>query len=370
MSIDNKVKWPKRAVVTAGMPYGNKSLHFGHVGGVFVPADCFARFLKDRIGAENVRFISGTDCYGSPIDEGYRKQKEAGKFDGSIIEYVSKNHESQLETLKKFDVDLSIFDGSGIGLCGEIHQDLTYRVLETLKANGWLKSIDSKQFYDPQAKMFLNGRQVHGRCPVAGCKAEDAYADECSLGHQYSPEDLIAPKSSVTGVVPEMRTVKNWYFDLPAYRNYLKEQVKIMRDCPDIRDVVPNDIDEFLAEPVVFVKNECYDAYLSVAGNLPEHEYKPAEGNKQSFTIKFETIYDRDAAREILTQAGIRFRTGKTLVPFRLTGNAAWGVKAPELDADSKDLTVWCWPESLWAPISFTMAANEKLKSDLDWKDF
>lgn len=57
--------------------------------------------------------------------------------------------------------------------------------------------------------MFLNGRQVHGRCPVQGCKAEDAYADECSLGHQYSPEDLISPKSSVTGTVPEMRTVKN-----------------------------------------------------------------------------------------------------------------------------------------------------------------
>ena len=67
------VVWPKRAVVTAGMPYGNKPLHFGHIAGVFVPADCFARFLRDRIGAENVRFISGTDCFGSPINEGYRK---------------------------------------------------------------------------------------------------------------------------------------------------------------------------------------------------------------------------------------------------------------------------------------------------------
>ena len=63
------VAWPKRAVVTAGMPYGNKPLHFGHIAGVFVPADCFARFLRDRIGAENVRFISGTDCFGSPINE-------------------------------------------------------------------------------------------------------------------------------------------------------------------------------------------------------------------------------------------------------------------------------------------------------------
>ena len=78
------VVWPKRAVVTAGMPYGNKPLHFGHIAGVFVPADCFARFLRDRIGAENVRFISGTDCFGSPINEGYRKLVEAGQFDGTI----------------------------------------------------------------------------------------------------------------------------------------------------------------------------------------------------------------------------------------------------------------------------------------------
>ena len=60
--------FPKRAIITAGMPYGNKKLHFGHVGGMFVHADTFARFMRDRIGSENVIFVSGTDCYGSPID--------------------------------------------------------------------------------------------------------------------------------------------------------------------------------------------------------------------------------------------------------------------------------------------------------------
>ena len=93
------VVWPKRAVVTAGMPYGNKPLHFGHIAGVFVPADCFARFLRDRIGAENVRFISGTDCFGSSINEGYRKLVEAGQFDGTIEDYVLRNHNRQKDTL-------------------------------------------------------------------------------------------------------------------------------------------------------------------------------------------------------------------------------------------------------------------------------
>ena len=139
-----------------------------------------------------------------------------------------------------------------------------------------------------------------------------------------------------------------------------------MRKDPEIREVVSNDIDEFLAEPIIFIKNECFDDYSKVKDNLPKHEYKEAEGNKQSFTVLFETIYDRDDAREVLTDAGIRFRTGKTLVPFRMTGNASWGVKSPDFDGQSEDLTVWCWPESLWAPISFTKAANEKLNSKLD----
>ena len=323
MSYSSPVKWPKRALVTAGMPYGNKALHFGHVGGVFVPADCFSRFLKDRIGKPNVRFISGTDCFGSPIDEGYRKLKEAGEFSGTINDYVQKNHEAQLATLKKYDVELSIFEGSGIGRCGEIHQELTNEVLQTLQQNGWLTCTTTKQFYDEQAGMFLNGRQVHGRCPVQGCKAEDAYADECSLGHQYAPEDLIAPKSSVSGTVPVMRDVKNWYFNLPAYREYLVDFVGELKADAEIRDVVCKSISEFLAPPIIFVKNECFDAYNNLKNELPDHKYCPAEGNKQSFTLEFETIYDRDKAKSQLLENGLRFRTGKTLVPFRITGNAA-----------------------------------------------
>ena len=122
MSYTSELTWPARAVVTAGMPYGNKKLHFGHVAGVFVPADCFARFLRDRIGAENVRFISGTDCFGSPINEGYRKLVEAGEFDGTIEDYVLRNHNRQKDTLESYDISLDIYEGSNIGHSGEVHQ--------------------------------------------------------------------------------------------------------------------------------------------------------------------------------------------------------------------------------------------------------
>ena len=122
---DMNIIWPKRAVVTAGMPYGNKPLHFGHIGGVFVPADVFARFLRDRIGKANVRFVSGTDCYGSPIDEGYRKAVENEGFAGTISDYVMRNHDAQAKVLKDFDISLDIFEGSGIGHAGDVHQELS-----------------------------------------------------------------------------------------------------------------------------------------------------------------------------------------------------------------------------------------------------
>ena len=77
------------------MPYGNKTLHFGHVGGMYVHADVYARFLRDRIGKDNVIFVSGTDCYGSPIAEGYRKKVENEGYKGTIEDYVMENHLEQ-----------------------------------------------------------------------------------------------------------------------------------------------------------------------------------------------------------------------------------------------------------------------------------
>ena len=83
--------FPKRAVITGGMPYGNKELHFGHVGGMFVFADTYARFMRDRIGKENVIFVGGTDCYGSPIAEGWRVKVNNGEFEGSLEDFVQRN---------------------------------------------------------------------------------------------------------------------------------------------------------------------------------------------------------------------------------------------------------------------------------------
>ncbi len=368
-SRDNRPQFPKRAVITGGMPYGNKCLHFGHVGGVFVFADVFARFLRDRIGKDNVIFVSGTDCYGSPIAESYRKLKEEKGYTGTIKDFVSSNHENQKKTLEEYDISLNLFGASGLGKTAEVHNKYSEEFIKKLYDNGHLKKISTAQFYDEKVGTFLNGRQVVGKCPVQGCQSEKAYADECDLGHQYMPVNLIDPKSTLTGETPVMKDVVNWYFKLTEHFDELRKYASEIRTQENVRPVVYKTISEFLEPPVIYVMNEYLEEYNSVKSKMAEHEFIE-EPKKTSFTIKFNTLTERDDAEKILTNAGIRFRTGKTLVPFRLTGNIEWGVPAPVME-DENGLTVWVWPESLWAPISFTQAYLESAgKNTQEWKNY
>ena len=368
--------WPRRAIVTAGMPYGNKNLHFGHVGGVFVPADFFARFLRDRIGAKNVLFVSGTDCYGSPIMESYRKLRDEG-YAKSIEEYVEENHDRQAATLAGYDVACDFFGGSALAPAAKVHEQVTDEILHRLKDAGVLTRRSTLQFYDPRAGQFLNGRQVVGRCPIQGCKSEKAYADECDLGHQFEPEELIAPVSALTGETPELRPVENLYFDLPAYRDYLTRYTDGLEDDDTVRPVVVKTMEEWLGDPVLYIQNKFREAFDAVEGELPAHTVVEPEGNKSSFTVVFPSWRERDEAHAVLGRGGVRFRSGKALVPFRITGNISWGVPVDD-SCGCSGLTCWVWPESLWAPISFTRTALAEAKragddarySSLDWHDW
>ena len=130
--------FPKRAVITAGMPYGNKELHFGHVGGMFVHADTFARFMRDRIGEENVLFVSGTDCYGSPILEGFRKAQESGALaaDATIQDYVRGNHEKQKQTLRDYEISPNFY-ASALEPAAPMHNKESQELFDDLLERGW-----------------------------------------------------------------------------------------------------------------------------------------------------------------------------------------------------------------------------------------
>ncbi len=363
--------FPKRAVITGGMPYGNKTLHFGHVGGMFIHADVFARFLRDRIGKENVIFVSGTDCYGSPIAEGYRKKVETEGYKGTIEDYVMANHLSQEKTLNDYEVSLDIFAASGLEDSKEVHQEETDEFIRNLYKNGWLEKMVTKQFYDTKCGCFLNGRQVIGKCPIEGCQSEKGYADECDLGHQYMPEELIDPKSTLSGETPEMRDVTNWYFKLTDCFDILNEYVDSISKKRNIRRVVHETMRESLGKPVIYVLKDRLEKHKKIKDELPAHTTSDLENIKgNSFDIIFEKLSDREKACRILTDNSMRYRTSKTLVPLRLTGNIEWGVKAPSLEGE-EGLTVWVWPESLWAPISFTKTLLKRRgESEDKWKEY
>ena len=354
---DNKrPTFPKRAVITAGMPYGNKELHFGHIGGVFIPADIYARFLRDRIGKDNVIFVSGTDCYGSTIEASYEQAKNDG-FLGTIEDFVLQNHNKQKQVLNDYGISLNLFGASALFETGKEQTKLSHEIFETLVKKGYLKISKSKQFYDEKKEVFLNGRQVIGRCPIQGCKSELAYADECSLGHQYNADELIAPKSALSNATPIIKEVDNWYFDLVSFKDDIFNYNEYLKTLPNTREGLTNIMSEFLKAPQIYVKKEFMEAVEEL--ELPHYE-KIVEENKPSYILSFDNLDARADACAKLTKAGIRYRTGKTVVPFRISGNANWGISIP----GSENLTFWVWPESLWAPIAFTKAYLKSINKD------
>lgn len=365
---DERPVFPKKALITGGMPYGNKELHFGHVGGMFVHADVFARFMRDRIGKENVIFVSGTDCYGSPALESHRKLVEGG-YDKSIQDYVRSNHDKQQETLDKYGISLDIFGASGLDDCAEMHNKVSEEVFNSLLEKGYLEKLSTPQFYDDELGVFLNGRQVIGKCPIEGCQSDKAYADECSLGHQYMPSELIDPISVLSGKKPSFKDVTNWYYKLEDDIDEMKEYVEELKRESNTRKYSLTVIDEFLDKPVVHIPKKYLedidqDAFFAA---LPEHELVDEEKRK-SILLRFKSLDDRDLARKAMEERNIHYTAGKTLVPFRLTGNCEWGVPVPDTE-DTKDLTYWVWPESLWAPISFTRTyLKRKGLPDDEWQ--
>ena len=386
----NRPKFPKRAVVTGGMPYGNKELHYGHVCGMMVYADFFARFLKDKLGKENVIFVSGTDCYGSPSLETYRKWTQNG-YTGTIEDMVKEFNQKHINTINKYEIGFDWFEGSAIGESKDMHKKVSDEIFEKLYKNGTLSKLSTYQFYDAKVGSFLNGRQVVGKCPIDGCKSEKGYADECDLGHQYLPEQLIDPVSTLSGTKPELKKIENWYFNLQNYTELLKEWIEKLDKETPTRDFVLKEIKEFLKKPEIYIKKDYMEAFEKIEHLLPHFE-KVEDKSKASFVIIFDNLTDREKACEILSGKGtpeweksevapedkvepttagsIRYRTGKTLVPFRLSGNISWGVPVPEKDG-LDGLTFYCWPESLWAPISFTRAyLKHNGYDDEEWKKY
>ena len=322
-------------------------------------------------------FVSGTDCYGSPIMESYRKLREEG-YDKSIGAYVQENHDRQEATLDAYDISCDLYACSALEPAAHVHEQVTDEILHRLKDAGVLNKRSTLQFYDTQAGQFLNGRQVVGHCPIQGCKSEKAYADECDLGHQFEPEELHRAHLAA----------HRHHAGAPSGREPLLRPARVSRlpqtaclrelQCDGVtRSVVTKTMEEWLLPPVLYIQNKFREAFDAIEAELPAHTVEEPEGNKSSFTVVFPSWQERDEAHAVLAKGGVRFRSGKALVPFRITGNIEWGVPVDD-SCGCHGLTCWVWPESLWAPISFTRTALAEAEragkgeryASLDWHDW
>ena len=199
----------ERYTVTTALPYANGPLHLGHVAGMYIPADIYVRYLRQK-GADVV-FIGGTDEHGVPITIQAKKEGLTPQ------QLVDKNHTIIKNSLQKLGISLDIFSQTS----HPDHYKVASEWFEKFLNDGAFIEETTEQFYDAQNNQFLADRYIKGTCPH--CGNEEAYGDQCEkCGTSLSPNDLINPKSVLTGNTPELKETKHWYLPLNKYEAWLK----------------------------------------------------------------------------------------------------------------------------------------------------
>lgn len=202
----------ERKMITAALPYANGPVHIGHLAGVYVPSDVYARFQR-RLG-KDVAFICGSDEHGIPIT--IRAKKEGV----TPQDIVDKYH----EIIKKSFQDLGISFDEYSRTTSKTHYEVSQDFFTTLYNKGKFTEEVSEQYFDEQAGEFLADRYIVGTCPT--CGNDGAYGDQCEkCGSTLSPSELINPKSMLSGNVPVLKETKNWYLPLNEYEDFLNEWI-------------------------------------------------------------------------------------------------------------------------------------------------
>ena len=202
----------KRKMITAALPYANGPVHIGHLAGVYIPADVYARFQRST--GQEVAFICGSDEHGIPIT--IRAKKEGI----TPQDVVDKYH----EIIKKSFADLGISFDEYSRTTSKKHYEVSQEFFLNLYNKGKFEEEISEQFFDEQAGEFLADRYIVGTCPK--CNNENAYGDQCEkCGSTLSPTELINPKSMLSGNTPVLKETKNWYLPLNEYENFLNEWI-------------------------------------------------------------------------------------------------------------------------------------------------
>jgi methionyl-tRNA synthetase len=201
-----------RYTITAALPYTNGPIHIGHLAGVYVPADIYARFL--RLQNKDVLFVCGSDEHGVPITI---KAKKEGVSPQDIVD---RYHKMIKTSFDEFGIALDYYGRTS----SETHHKTASAFFKTLYDNDKFIEQTTEQLFDEEANQFLADRFVTGTCPK--CGHEEAYGDQCEkCGTSLNATDLINPKSAITGNTPTLKTTKHWFLPLDQYNDFLDDWI-------------------------------------------------------------------------------------------------------------------------------------------------
>ena len=202
----------KRTLITSALPYANGPVHIGHLAGVYVPADIYARYL--RLKGESVLFIGGSDEHGVPVT--IRAKKEGC----TPQDVVDRYHNLIKKSFADFGISFDVYSRT----TSSIHHKFAADFFRKLYDEGKFVEIESDQYYDEAEQQFLTDRNIRGECPR--CHAPEAYGDQCEkCGATLSPDELINPYNADTGNPLVKRRTKHWYLPLNDYQPWLEKWI-------------------------------------------------------------------------------------------------------------------------------------------------
>ena len=378
---------PKRYTITAALPYTNGPIHIGHLAGVYVPSDIYARYL--RLQGRDVLFVCGSDEHGVAISmkakkEGITPQEVIDKYDAII---------------RKSFIDFGISFDNYSRTSSKIHHDTASEFFRKLYDNGDFIEEVTEQLYDAKADQFLADRFVVGTCPK--CGNEEAYGDQCEkCGSTLNATDLINPKSTITGDTPILKSTKHWFLPLDRYQDFLKEwilvghekdwknnvlgQVKSWLDDGLKPRAVTRDLDWGIDVPVAGAEGKklyvWFDApigYISSTKEWAAREGKDWEPYWKDAGTKLVHFIGKDniVFHCIIFPAMLKAE-GSYILPDNVPANEFLNLEGNKLST-SKNWAVWLHEYLLDFPdkqdslrYALTSNAPENKDNDFTWKDF
>ncbi|TBV28161.1 methionine--tRNA ligase [Meridianimaribacter sp. CL38] len=378
---------PKRYTITAALPYTNGPIHIGHLAGVYVPADIYARY--QRLTGNDVAFVCGSDEHGVPITI---KAKKEGV---SPQDVVDKYHAIIKKSFEDFGITFDNYSRTSAQIH---HLTASEFFLELYKKGEFIEEV-TEQLYDEEAKQFLADRFVIGTCPK--CGNEEAYGDQCEkCGTSHNATDLINPKSAITGNAPTLKETKHWFLPLDKHEDFLKKwilkghkkdwkpnvygQVKSWIDDGLRPRAVTRDLDWGIPVPVeggegkvLYVWFDAPIGYISATKEWAEREGKDWEPYWKDENTKLVHFIGKDnIVFHCIIFPSMLKAEGSYILPDNVPANEFLNLEGNKLST-SKNWAVWL-PEYLedfpdkQDVLRYALTANapETKDNDFTWKDF